>query len=80
MITDFTSLKIVDIIENKEVTFYFYRDEQFWYQTDDGFLFPIPLKDIINDKVTLLHKDNAILFMRWIKKYLDELKTNKEIF
>lgn len=69
------TVKIVDLVkDNKKVRFSHYRDFEFWYKTDDGFSFPVPLRDINNDKVTLLAEDKALLFMRWIRKYIESMK------
>lgn len=62
-----------------KVKFSYYRDKEFWYQHDNGFLFPIPFSDVddASSKPTLLAEDNAMFFMRWIRKYLEELKNQK---
>jgi hypothetical protein len=57
--------------DQKKVRFSFYRDKELWYITEDGFEFPVPLDDIGN--ATFLHEDKAILFMRYIRKYIEFL-------
>ena len=69
------TVKIFDLVkDNKKVRFMHYRDDEFWYKTDDGFCFPVPLHDITGNKVTLLAEDKALFFMRWIRKHLESLK------
>ena len=57
--------------DNKQVVFVLYRDSNLWYKTEDGFLFPVSIEDIGN--ATFLAQDKAILFMRYIKKHLNEI-------
>lgn len=56
---------------NQKVTFRFYRDGQLWYATECGFEFPVPISDA--GTATFLAEDRAILFMRYIRKYLEFL-------
>lgn len=56
-----------------EVTFEFYRDHNLYYRTGNGqLLFPVPIEDVGN--ATFKHKDKGILFMRYIRKFLNTLK------
>jgi len=64
--------KILDLVKDKQVHFQYYRDKELWYETDDGFLFPVPISDIGN--ATFNKDDKAILFMRYIRKYKEELE------
>ncbi len=53
------------------VTFEYYRGSELWYRTSETkFLFPVPISDI--GDATFLAQDKAILFMRYIRKYLTE--------
>ena len=61
--------------DNKQVNFLFYRDSNLWYKTEDGFQFPVPIEDIGN--ATFLAQDKALLFMRYIRKHLDDLSSVK---
>ena len=54
--------------DNKKVTFLFFKKDEFWYQTECGFKFPVPYSDI--GDATMLATDKAILFMRYIKPHL----------
>lgn len=65
-------MNIKEMVKGKTVDFKFYRNEELWYETEDGFLFPVPLEDIGN--ATFLANDKAILFMRYIRKYMKLLE------
>ena len=59
------------IVNNQKVRFCFYRDGQLWYETECGFQFPVPIAD--TGTATFLAEDRAILFMRYIRKYMAAL-------
>jgi hypothetical protein len=63
------------VAKDKNVSFMYYRSGNLWYTTDDNFLFPVPISDI--GDATFNHKDKAILFMRYIRKYMAELEKAK---
>jgi hypothetical protein len=55
------------------VRFEYYRDGQLFYRTSDTrIVFPVPVDDIGN--ATFFAEDKAILFMRYIRKYLTTLE------
>ena len=54
-----------------QVTFQFYRAKELWYKTESGFLFPVPIDDV--GDATFLASDKGILFMRYIRKYMELL-------
>ena len=62
------------VVNDQKVHFSFFRDNQFWYKTDLGFVFPISLEEVQLSKVTLLQEDKALLFMRWMRKYIESCK------
>ena len=65
-------LNIKDMVkDNKQVTFVHFKEGELWYRTEDGFEFPVPVADVGN--ATMLAKDKALLFMRYIRKHLDML-------
>lgn len=66
------NVDIKTLVKDQRVTFQFYRDNAIWYQTDNGFRFPIPVEDM--SQAVFHPKDNAIMFMRWIRKALDNGK------
>lgn len=57
--------------DNKKVKFKFYRAGELYYTTECGFDFPIPISDT-GDGV-FLAEDKAILFMRYIRKHIDNI-------
>lgn len=57
------------------VRFTHFANGEFWYETVDGFAFPVPLEDIGN--ATLLASDKATLFVRYIRKHLAMLEAAK---
>jgi hypothetical protein len=64
---------IKQMVENhQKVTFRFYRDGQLWYATECGFEFPVPISEA--GTATFLAEDKAILFMRYIRKYMEFLR------
>jgi hypothetical protein len=62
--------------DNKVVRFQFYRDQSLFYETECGFIFPVPINDIGN--ATFMAEDKALLFMRYIRKHIDVIKKEKE--
>jgi hypothetical protein len=61
-----------------QVHFQYYRDRELWYKTDSEFLFPVPIydsKEIGN--ATFNRDDKAILFMRYIRKYMNEIESER---
>jgi hypothetical protein len=58
--------------KNQKVVFRFYRDGQLWYATECDFEFPVPISEA--GTATFLAEDRAILFMRYIRKYMEFLK------
>ena len=64
--------RIKNMVKDKVVRFKFYRDDQLFYQTEDGFEFPVPLDDVGN--ATFLAEDKAILFMRYIRRHIDTIE------
>jgi len=63
------------VSNNKQVTFEYYRKNELWYSTECGFMFPIPIEDTGDG--TFLKQDKAMMFMRYIRKQIDEM--TKEI-
>ena len=68
---------IKQMVENKQkVRFRFYRDGQLWYATECGFEFPVPIAEA--GTATFLAEDKAILFMRYIRRYMEFLKKSMD--
>ncbi len=68
-------MNITEMVRNKKARFVHYREGNFIYETEDGFQFPVPLADVGN--ATLQAEDNALLFMRWIRKQLEVIKASE---
>lgn len=65
-------LTVKDMVkDNKQVTFVHFKEGELWYRTEDGFEFPVPVADV--GTATMLAKDKALLFMRYIRKHVDML-------
>lgn len=63
---------ITKMVKGKKVTFEFYREGNFFYKTECGFTFPVPIDDI--GTATLLNTDKALFFMRWIRKHKETIQ------
>ena len=62
--------QLKDIVKNqKKVRFVFFRDQALHYETEDGFVFPVPVHDA--GSATFNAEEKAITLMRWIRKHLD---------
>jgi hypothetical protein len=66
------SMSIKDHVKGM-VRFQYFRDNQLFYKTDTGLIFPVPAEDA--DKGTFLAEDKAMLFMRYIRKFLESSKS-----
>ena len=64
------------IVNNQKVRFSFYREGQLWYETECGFRFPVPIEEA--GTATFLAEDRAILFMRYIRKYITALERARD--
>jgi len=67
----YKGMSLPQMVKGKLVTFEFYRKQELWYVTDDGFKFPVPIDDTGDG--TFLASDKATLFMRYIRKQLEEI-------
>lgn len=55
-----------------KVHFQFYRDGYFYYQTDAGEEFGVPLEEV--GSATLNATERGMLFMRWMRKWNESEK------
>ena len=62
-------MKISEMVKDKKVRFDFYRQGILYYITEDGFRFEVPISD--TGDACFNNEDKAILFMRWIRKQLE---------
>lgn len=63
--------KLIELVKDQRVHFQYFRDNELWYRTDSGFLFPVPIREA--GTATFLRDDKAILFMRYIRMYKEEM-------
>lgn len=63
-------MTLTEMVKDKKVKFKYYRDGELWYETEDGFEFPVPIGD--TGTGVFKAEDKAILFMRWIRKRMEE--------
>jgi len=63
------------VSEGKVARFAYYRDEALHYETEDGFLFPIPIDE--TGSATYNKEEKAMLLMRYIRKHVDYLQKLK---
>ena len=61
-------MTLKELVKGKKVRFKFYRDGELWYETDDGFEFPVPIAD--TGTGIFKAEDGAIQYMRWIRRHL----------
>jgi hypothetical protein len=69
--------KLADQVRSgKKVRFAYYRDKALHYETEDGFLFPVPVDDA--GSATFNAEEKAILLMRWIRKGMADVQDARE--
>ena len=56
------------VSNNKKVRFVYFRDKALHYETEDGFIFPVPVDDA--SSATFGAEEKAILLMRYIRKHM----------
>ena len=67
-----------ELLKNRikgQVNFSYFRDGSLWYECEDGYLFPVPIKDTTNSQgasPTFNATEKGILFMRWIRKSMKD--------
>lgn len=69
-------MNIKEIVKGQKAHFVFYRDNTLFYETDNGFQFPVPLDDA--GSATINQEEKAILLMRYIRKHVERTKSLKE--
>ena len=69
-------MTIKDLVkENKKARFVYFRDGALHYETEDGFVFPVPVDDA--GSATFNAEEKAMLLMRYIRKYMKVLEDNQ---
>jgi hypothetical protein len=70
-------MQIKDLVKDKRVRFLYYRSKELWYEViGTDFRFPVPIDDTGDG--TFLPEDKAMIFMRYIRKQLQELEHEKQ--
>ncbi len=69
-------MNIKDIVKDQNAHFVFYRDKSLFYETDNGFQFPVPVDDA--GSATLNQEEKAILLMRYIRKHLQRTEQARQ--
>ncbi len=67
--------KLLHMVKNKNVKFSHYKENELWYSTECGFMFPVPVSDTGNAEFK--NEDKATFFMRWIRKHLEMIEAEK---
>ncbi len=71
-------MKLLEIVKDNKVVFEFLRAGIAYYKVnvnEESWRFPVPLDDI--GEATLLNEDKAIIFMRYIRKAINENQFHK---
>ena len=70
---DTITINIKDLVKDTRVKFLYYRSSELWYEIEGkNFRFPVPIGD--TGDATFLPEDKALIFMRYVRKQLEELK------
>lgn len=69
-------MSLVEMLKGK-VHFQFYRKGELYYKTDNGFEFRVPCVDC--GDASFLNEDKAMLFMRYIKKEIQDSEKYKNM-
>lgn len=73
------NMDIKEIVKDKQAYFKFFRENALWYETEDGFEFPVPIHDRGEIGNAVFPRDiKAITLMRYIRKHLDNIEKAKE--
>ncbi len=67
---------IKQLYKTKELaTFSHFKDGDFWYELNSGFIFPIPLSDL--DGAGLGNQEQASHLVRYIRKHIEMLENQQ---
>jgi hypothetical protein len=71
-------MKTLKELVQGRVNFEYYRSGHLYYSTsvDSDFIFPVPVED--TGEASFLKEDKAMLFMRYIRKFMKELEEDKK--
>ncbi len=72
-------MNIKELVKNKQVIFEYYRDSKLYYSVQGtDFIFPVPTDPKEIGNATFNRCDKAILFMRYIRKYLKDIEDDSK--
>ncbi len=63
---------LLEMTKNKTVKFVYYRKQELWYETECGFMFPVPISDTGDGQFNAT--DTAGMFRRYIRKHLKDIE------
>jgi len=66
-------ISVKDLVKDKKAIFKNFHDDMIWYETEDGFEFPISVEDAKGGRFTAEHK--AMELMRWVRKHFELIKS-----
>jgi hypothetical protein len=70
-------MSIKDMVKDgKKATFAYYKQNELWYITEDGFEFPVPVDDTGDGVFHAVER--AMLLMRYIRKHLQCIESGKQ--
>lgn len=68
---------IKNLEKGQKARFVFFRDGALFYETDNGFRFPVPANDA--GSATLRAEEKAILLMRYIRKHVATIENEGRV-
>lgn len=69
-------MKVIDMVkDNKTVSFVRFTQQEFWFKTECGFEFPVPVAD--SKEASFYATDKAMYYMRWIKAHIASIEQGK---
>jgi hypothetical protein len=69
-------MSIADLVrDGKKTTFMFFKENELWYKTEDGFEYPIHFSETQGG--IFLNEDKAIFHMRFIRPHFKMLQEAK---
>lgn len=73
------SMDVKELVKDKRAYFRFFREDALWYETENGFEFPVPIHDRKEIGNMVFPRDiEAIVLMKYISKHLNNIEKSKE--
>lgn len=48
--------------------FQYFKNDELWYKFEDGFMFPVPIKELNGAETRV--REKGLSFMKWIREHL----------